>query len=256
MARFSWRRNFRQQDGHALTNETNETDIQLILASASPRRRQFLAELGFQFTVLAADIDETPLPGEAPVELARRLAEAKAQAVARQCREMGRPQPNAATLVVAADTVVALGDVLLGKPEDEADATRMLRTLRGRPHQVHSGVSVLRLDDGQQRTRVNSTTVHMRHYSDAEIRAYVASGDPLDKAGAYAIQHPTFAPASRVEGCVSGVIGLPLADLVALLADFGLAWQGSLPTLCGRHTSFPCCQLDGQPESIDRDRPS
>jgi len=209
----------------------------LILASGSPRRQQFLRELGLDFRVVVADIDETPFPGEAPIPLAQRLATAKAQAVA------ARLPAGEAGLIIAADTVVAQGAELLGKPVDAADAVRMLRALRALPHHVHSGISLLDTGSGRQVSRVNSSLVQMRDYSDAELADYVATGDPLDKAGAYAIQHPTFAPVSALTGCISGVIGLPLADLRDLLAAFGVTLATPVVPVCARHTSFPCCQL-------------
>lgn len=211
----------------------------LILASGSPRRQQFLRELGLTFRVVVADIDETPLPDEAPIPLAQRLATAKAQAVA------ARLPVGEGGLIIAADTVVAQGAELLGKPVDDADAVRMLQALRAGPHHVHSGISLLDTVSGQQVSRVNSTLVQMRDYSDAELADYVATGDPLDKAGAYAIQHPTFAPVSALAGCISGVIGLPLAELRDLLAAFGITLPVPVATVCTRHTPFPCCQLKG-----------
>jgi septum formation protein len=212
---------------------------ELILASASPRRQQFLRELGLTFTILSADIDETPQPGERPIALARRLAEAKARAVAARLAAVGPPR-----LIIAADTVVALGETLLGKPADEAEATAMLQTLCDRVHEVHSGVSVLAMPGGTQRTHVNTTQVQMRAYTATEIAAYVATGDPLDKAGAYAIQHRTFAPVYALTGCVSGVIGLPLADLRDLLQAFGVIVPQPVAAVCQPQTTFPCCQGD------------
>jgi septum formation protein len=211
----------------------------LILASQSPRRQQFLRELGLTFDILVAGIDETPRPGEMPVILARRLAEEKAQAVAGSLSADAPP-----ALIIAADTVVALDAQLLGKPASAAEATAMLASLRGRPHSVHSGVSVLSIQEGRQSTRVNSTRVTMRAYTDAEIAAYVASGDPLDKAGAYAIQHPVFAPVARLEGCLSGVMGLPLGDLRDLLAEFGVEIGRPLAPVCEQYSDrFRCCTL-------------
>jgi predicted house-cleaning NTP pyrophosphatase (Maf/HAM1 superfamily) len=137
--------------------------------------------------------------------------------------------------------VVALGQTLLGKPADHAEATTMLKALRQRTHEVHSGVSVLATNSGTQRTYVNTTQVLMRNYSDAEIAAYVATGDPLDKAGAYAIQHRTFDPAQTIQGCLSGVMGLPLGDLRNLLAEFGVQLS-AIPAACQRHSEFACCQ--------------
>lgn len=206
----------------------------LVLASSSPRRQVYLADLGLLFVAEPADVDETPLDGEHPIALAIRLAESKARTVAERFRGGRR-------LIVAADTVVALGDRLLGKPEDDVDAWRMLDVLRDGPHDVHSAVSVLDTADGSLRTQVSSTIVVMRPYSDAEIDAYVATGDPLDKAGAYAIQHPTFNPAAAIEGCLSGVVGLPLGVLADLLAEAGVDVPPVAP-VCERRTHFPCCR--------------
>ena len=210
---------------------------QLILASASPRRQQFLRDLGLTFTIQVADIDETPQPNEEPIGLARRLAETKARTVAQRL-----PQDGVPCLVIAADTVVALGSTLLGKPQDDQEATAMLVLLRDKIHEVHSGVSVLDTTNGQQHTQVNTTQVRMRNYSDAEIAAYVATGDPLDKAGGYAIQHREFDPASSINGCLSGVMGLPLGDLRDLLATFGVQLPQPIEPACKRHNDFPCCQ--------------
>jgi len=213
------------------------TTYQLILASASPRRQQFLRDLGLAFTIRVADIDETPQSNEAPIALAQRLAETKARTVAARL-----PQDGVARLIIAADTVVALGSTLLGKPQDAREATEMLRLLRDQVHEVHSGVSVLDPTTGQQRTQVNTTQVQMRAYSDAEIAAYVATGDPLDKAGGYAIQHREFDPARTIQGCLSGVMGLPLGDLRDLLAVFGVQLPQPVAPACTRHNDFPCCQ--------------
>ena len=211
---------------------------ELILASTSPRRQAYLRDLGLTFRILAADVDETPYPGEAPMALAARLAESKAATVAQRAQAA---DPAPAYVVVAADTVVALGNEVLGKPMDAADATAMLVKLRNQPHQVYSAICVLPTAIGNPLTRINSTTVWMRDYSDAEIAAYVATGDPLDKAGAYAIQHPVFAPAASIAGCLSGVVGLPLGDLHDLLVQVGLALP-LVVAVCEAHTHFACCR--------------
>jgi septum formation protein len=210
--------------------------VQVVLASSSPRRQAFLRDLKLPFTVIPADIDETPQPGESPIPLALRLASHKAQAVAAQLDRGER------AVVIAADTVVALGDTLLGKPEDKADASRMLFLLRDCAHDVHSAVSVVDSATGQTETVVNTTTVWMRRYSDIEVAAYVRSGDPLDKAGAYAIQHPTFEPAQVINGCLSGVVGLPLGDLRDLLARVGITLLTDVVPVCEAQTHFRCCQ--------------
>lgn len=219
--------------------------VQVVLASGSPRRQAFLRELGVAFTVLPADVDESPLAGESPIPLARRLAERKAAAVAAKLRQDAPLVPRVPHVIVAADTVVALGELLLAKPEDDADAVRMLTLLRGQSHQVHSAVAVLATATGAVQTRVSSTTVWMRDYTDGEIAAYVATGDPHDKAGAYAIQHPTFAPVARLEGCLSGVIGLPLHELRELLDGAGVTLTGDVVQVCEAQTHFACCRRQG-----------
>ena len=209
----------------------------VILASGSPRRQQFLRELGVEFVVQVADIDETPFAAEEPTALALRLAETKARAVAARQANSAAP-----AIIIAADTVVALGKHLLGKPADAAEATHMLTLLRDREHEVHTSVSVLCWPSGEQQSCVNTTEVQMRNYSDADLAAYVATGDPLDKAGAYAIQHPDFSPVCALRGCLSGVIGLPLGDLRALLANVGVVLTAPLAPVCRRQTTFACCQ--------------
>ena len=213
----------------------------LALASASPRRQAFLTDLGFEFSAAATDVDESPLPGEKPIPLARRLAESKAQAAARLFGVDARP-----LLIVAADTVVALDDELFGKPVDTADASAMLARLRNRAHQVHSAVCVMALPEGKMSTLVNSTTVWMRDYSDAEIRDYVATGDPLDKAGAYAIQHAGFHPVARLDVCYTNVVGLPLYGVLRLLKDAGYSpvLEVDVPALCRLHFGYSCPNPD------------
>jgi len=220
--------------------------IPIILASGSQRRQRFLQELGLDFSVVVADIDETPLPGEHPGAMTWRLAEEKAREAAR------RIGAGASRIIVASDTTVALGDVIYGKPVDAADAVRMLADLRNGPHQVISAVSVLRLPDDRQTTRINTTTVFMRDYSDAEIAAYVATDDPLDKAGAYAIQAQDFACVAALEGCHASVMGLPLADLRDLLAEFGVGVPVPVAAVCGLFNTLACCARDPAPLSIYR----
>lgn len=230
------------------------TDRRLILASASPRRQAFLRDLGLEYTIVTADIDETPLDGELPGALALRLATAKARAVAERLAEpagAGTPATAPAALIIAADTVVALGNTLLGKPTDAADARTMLAGLRGRDHHVISAVSLLDTATGRQQSRTNDSLVEMRVYSNDEIAAYIDTGDPFDKAGAYAIQHPEFRPVQGLRGCISGVMGLPLADLRDLLAEFGVEGLAALPPICQAQTAFVCCQVSGAQAVVD-----
>lgn len=216
-----------------------EQSTNIILASGSPRRQQFLRDLGLPFQIITADIDETPHPNEEPLTLVQRLAESKARVVAAKCQS---------SLIIAADTMVALDKQLLGKPTDEAHAQQLLTQLRGRTHHVHSALSIILTDIAgtviRQTTKINSSTIYMRNYSDAEMAEYIASGDPLDKAGAYAIQHPTFAPAAELDGCISSVMGIALVELVAMLAEFGVEVQQEIRPICEAHTSFLCCQSE------------
>ncbi|MGE0812073.1 MAG: nucleoside triphosphate pyrophosphatase [Vicinamibacterales bacterium] len=184
-------------------------DRPLVLASASPRRAELLRAAGLVFTIDAADVDETPRPGEAPDAYVRRLAEAKAAAVARR-----RP----GDVVLGADTTVALDGEILGKPGDAEEAHRMLRRLAGRSHRVYTGVALALGPD--VRTAVASTTVRFAPLSEAEIAAYVATGEPVDKAGAYGIQGGAARFVAGVDGPHDNVVGLPVAAVLGLLRDF------------------------------------
>lgn len=207
----------------------------LILASASPRRRALLSLLGLPFHVVEADVEEAQLEGERPQGMVMRLSRAKAEAVAAGSQERG--------IVIACDTIVALDEEVLGKPADPGEATNMLRRLRGREHRVFSGLTVLDMESAQLHTACDETEVHMRFYSDEEIAAYVASGDPLDKAGAYAIQSASFRPVARLEGCYASVIGLPLGRVAQALRAFGLAVpsDAAIARSCAAFTGHPCC---------------
>jgi septum formation protein len=186
----------------------------LVLASASPRRQELLRNAGITFTVQPADVDETPLPGEPPRECAERLAREKALAVWRM-----RPHD----LVLGADTIVVVEETILGKPADADDAARMLRLLSGRVHRVITGVCLVEAaaqrSNEQLRTASETTLVTMSEISDDEIRAYVATGEPMDKAGAYAIQGMASRWIPRIEGDYSNVVGLPEALVYRMLRE-------------------------------------
>ena len=184
----------------------------LILASNSPRRRQLLALTGIPFIVLVADVDESLHANENPAAYVLRLAEAKARAV----------PADADQIILAADTTVVDGSDILGKPKDEAEAALMLKRLRGHAHQVYTGIALLRKSDGLLLTDLCVTDVPMRDYSDDEIQDYVATGDPLDKAGAYAIQHPGFHPVARMDGCFASVMGLPVCHVILQMRKMDL----------------------------------
>jgi nucleoside triphosphate pyrophosphatase len=190
----------------------------LVLASASPRRQELLRNAGISFTVQPADLDETPLPGEPPRDYAERLAREKAFAV-----WQFRPQD----VVLGADTIVVVDEMILGKPADAEDAAKMLRRLSGRVHRVITGVCVvgavaggqLPVASGGLRTASETTLVTMNGLSEEEIRDYVATGEPMDKAGAYAIQGMASRWIPRIEGDYSNVVGLPVALVLGMLRE-------------------------------------
>ncbi|MEM7583144.1 MAG: Maf family protein [Acidobacteriota bacterium] len=190
---------------------SDSSSLELILASGSPRRREMLERLGVTFTVRSVDIDETPHAGEPPEPYVRRLAESKARAARSDEHE----------LVLAADTIVALEDQLLGKPRDEADARRMLRQLSGRSHRVLTGVAVWDTATADPQVAVEHTRVVFAPLSEDEIAWYAASGEPLDKAGAYAVQGLGALFVERLEGNYSNVVGLPLPLTYRLLREAG-----------------------------------
>ncbi len=189
--------------------------MKLILASASSRRAEILRSAGLQFTVLSSAVDETPMPNEVPQDLVHRLALAKAELVA--ARALGP------AIVVAADTVVVLEGTILGKPRTSEDARQMLARLSGRTHSVMTGVALIRLPDAERREFIETTQVHFASVSNEEIVKYLASGEPFDKAGAYAIQGLGGRFVPRIDGCYFNVVGLPLARLYHELSLLG--WQ-------------------------------
>ena len=189
----------------------------LILASASPRRRELLAQAGFEFRVHPAHIPEDPLPGEEPVAYVTRLAREKAQAVF--ARLTGGPAADGDLTVLGADTTVTLDNHILGKPDDADDAARMLRLLSGRSHRVVTGVALVTQSSTEIAAEV--TAVQFLTLSESEIESYIATGEPMDKAGAYAIQGRAARWIPRIEGCYFNVVGLPLALVSSLLEGRG-----------------------------------
>jgi septum formation protein len=185
---------------------------ELILASSSPRRQELLREIGIPFQVHAANLNEDQIVGEAPIEYALRLAREKAQTVAAQY-----PQ----SYILGADTIVVLKGEVLGKPKDQADAARMLRLLSGREHEVMTAVSLIAAGTLAE-TRASTTRVFFREINEAEIQQYVAGGEPMDKAGAYAIQGGASRWTDRIEGEFSNVVGLPLSLVTEMFKTAGL----------------------------------
>ncbi len=210
----------------------------LILASGSPRRRELLALSGLAFEVQSADIMEVPEPDESPADFVLRMSAAKARLVA-AARANGH---RTTELIIGADTVVALDNEILGKPTGPQDALDMLRRLRGRVHQVLTGLSVLDVSTGKIYADLARSAVPMRNYDETELAAYVATGDPLDKAGAYAIQHPDFHPVDEVRfaDCFANVMGLPLCALLRRLYALGVQPQSDLPAACQRFIPYTC----------------
>ncbi|NDF14739.1 septum formation protein Maf [bacterium] len=192
----------------------------LILASGSPRRKDLLTLAGVRFRILVPDVDETPILGESPRSMVRRLSEEKANAVWR-----GLLEKNEAAYVLSADTtVVSPKGVVLGKPEDELHAERMIRALQGRAHEVLTGYTLLDLEGGRLRrkaTRVVRTRVFIQAMSSSEIKRYVALGESLDKAGAYAAQGFGMAMIESISGSYTNVIGLPMTEVMRDLKGFG-----------------------------------
>ena len=187
----------------------------IILASASPRRRELLKQAGFTFDVVPADVNEDPLDGEDPRTYVVRLARDKAEAVYGQLRV-------SEAIVIGADTTVTVDGQILAKPEDAEDATRMLRKLSGRTHQVITGVAIASATGTEAAAEV--TSVEFVALSNEEIAAYVATGEPMDKAGAYGIQGYAARWIPRIEGCYFNVVGLPLARVASMLkaVDFAI----------------------------------
>ena len=187
--------------------------MKLILASASPRRAEILHSAGLQFSVLSSAVDETPIPAESPNDLVQRLALAKAALVA--ARALGP------AIIIAADTVVVLEGEILGKPRTSEDARQMLEKLSGRTHSVMTGVALIRLPDVERREFIETTQVHFASISKDEIVKYLSSGEPFDKAGAYAIQGLAGRYIPRIDGCYFNVMGLPLSRVWLTLRAMG-----------------------------------
>jgi septum formation protein len=204
----------------------------LTLASNSPRRKELLALTGVDYRVAPIEVDETPLAGEAPLAYVLRMAETKALRAAKL-------EP-VRTVILAADTTVADGEQILGKPLDARDAERMLQQLRGRIHQVYTALAVYDLDVPNLVLDWCETMVPMRDYTDAEIRAYIESGDPFDKAGAYAIQHAGFHPVRDLKGCFANVMGLPLCHVVRLLGRLKVEADAGTPQTCQEYLAYHC----------------
>ena len=212
----------------------------LVLASRSPRRRDLLRLLRLPFEIAVSDVPEKPQPDETPIEMVVRLSRSKAE----EAQTHQRLAEQTSNWVIACDTIVVLEDGpdetrILGKPEDSADAAAMLRLLRGRSHAVYSAVTLLNDQHGPL-TELAKTRLTMRDYTEEELTAYVATGDPLDKAGSYAIQHEGFDPVEEIEGCYASVMGLPLCDLARCMCHYGFPPPADVPAACQAYTGHRC----------------
>ena len=209
---------------------------EFILASKSPRRQMLLRNLINHFIVMETDIDEAIQSGEDPSDFVLRLASEKAFAAGKKLEESTLQD----VIVIAADTIVVDREKTLGKPIDEADAIDILDRLKNRTHQVLSGIAVYQLETGQIRSRMVLTDVRMRNYTETEVQEYVNSGDPFDKAGAYAIQNDSFNPAPDFEGCFANVMGLPLCHLSLLMREANLEIDSRVADRCQESIHYQC----------------
>jgi len=209
----------------------------LLLASNSPRRRELLALGNWMFSISVSNVDESQRTGEAPADYVLRLAEAKARAA------IAKAQPD--HIIIGADTAVVDGSRLLGKPKDTAEAMLMLKRLRGHVHQVYTALAILRMHDQRLFTDLCVTDVPMRKYSNEEMKSYALSGDPLDKAGAYAIQHPGFHPVEAMSGCYASVMGMPLCHLLRVLTKMDVHPGADIPAACQSFLKYPCSVSSG-----------
>lgn len=206
--------------------------MKFILASASPRRKTLIQLLGISWDIWAADVDESSVSHNNPAVDVVETARIKAEAVASEAPHN--------SLMVGADTTVALDQQRLNKPRDTADAMQMLLQLRGRVHQVYTGIVVINKMTKQQIADVATVDVPMRNYTTAEVEKYVASGDPMDKAGAYAIQDPDFRPVVGLKGCYAGVMGLPLCHLTRALHRLGVDIPADIALVCQTEHLYDC----------------
>lgn len=209
----------------------------LILASSSPRRRELLSLFEIPFEIRPAHINETPRPNEPPKEYVQRLAKEKAESL---ISNLHSQEIRDRRLVIAADTTVTIDNEIIGKPGDAAEAVEMLKKLRGRTHQVCTAITISNLETGESIHELCSSDVPMRNYSDEEMDAYVTSGDPLDKAGGYAIQHNGFHPVENFSHCYASVMGLPLCHLTRALRKFKVELSVDVPSKCQQFNNYRC----------------
>lgn len=206
------------------------SETKLVLASTSPRRNELLRLLGIPFEKRPSNSDETPSEGVIAIDYVRQMA-----------REKGLAVPHAeAEWILSADTIVALGEQIVGKPADDHQAFEILRALRDRGHRVYTALCLRTENGGEAMESLCVTDVFMRDYSEDELAAYIASEDYKDKAGGYAIQHRQFHPCTGVRGCYANVMGLPLCHLAMLLESAGCELDVDVPQVCQRYNQITC----------------
>ena len=221
------------------------TEISLLLASHSPRRRELLSFIGIPFDVASTDVDEGLNPDESPKDYVLRLAEVKARAFSGR-----QPSPSALSrgerglIIIGSDTAVVDAGETLGKPRDKSEAESMLRQLRGRTHQVYTAIALYDETSDTVFSELCISDVPMRDYSDVEMDAYIETGDPMDKAGGYAIQNGAFAPVEHFDGCFASVMGFPLCHLARSLKKAGIEVSADLPQACRSSLNYECTISD------------
>lgn len=206
--------------------------MKIVLASTSPRRKELLELSGMSFRLGAVEVDETPIPGEKAHAYTARVAASKAHEAAKEL--------DSGEVLIAADTTVVHAGEILGKPVDEHDAENVLKALRGVTHQVITSLVVIRTGDDLLLTDQAITDVPMREYSDEEMQDYISSGDPLDKAGSYGIQHKEFHPAPSLTGCIANVAGLPMCHLIRTLEKVDIVINTDYPAACQNYFDYEC----------------
>lgn len=207
----------------------------LLLASQSPRRRELIKLVGLPFSAISANVNESTITEPDPANNAVKTAELKAKTIFAKI-----PPPSHRTIIVAADTIVALNKQMLGKPKNDNDAWHMLHVLRNRQHDVHTGMVLIDTRSGKMIEGVHTAVVTMRPYTDTEINTYIGTGDPRDKAGAYAIQHPQFKPVNHLDGCYLAVVGLSICHLLQMLTQLDVLTSPDLSTLDKAHQATHC----------------
>lgn len=223
--------------------------VTLILASSSPRRQQLADALPWRVVIRPVDVDEQEKEKETGLELVRRLAALKALTAFSNLTPAEKRKQEGRTLIVGADTLLEVEGRILGKPKDDGQAMEFLHRLRQSSHEVHSGICIVDVYTGQTVAETHTSYISLRDFTNSEMATYVATGQHLDKAGAYNLQDKELRPVAKLEGCASSVIGLPLGIFADLCErDFHCALTRAYPDLCSSVTGHPCCRASHCPE--------